>query len=146
VAEGLSFESLRGLMKGYIDLVFRVDGRFYLADYKSNHLGDRLEDYCGPGLGRAMRVHRYDLQSLIYTLALHRYLRRRLPGYAYERHFGGAYYLFLRGMRPEQGPRYGVYRDRPPLDLIEALDGLFAGKSASGGGNGVDTPIVEGDG
>jgi exodeoxyribonuclease V beta subunit len=136
-AEGLTFESVRGLMKGYIDLVFRADGRFYLADYKSNHLGDRLEDYGDSGLRRAMRAHRYDLQYLIYTLALHRYLRRRLRGYEYERHFGGAYYLFLRGMRPEQGPRFGVYYDRPPVALVEALDRLFSGEAlARDGGHG----------
>lgn len=128
-AEGLTFEAVRGLMKGYIDLVFRADGRFYLVDYKSNHLGDRLEDYGDSGLRRAMRGHRYELQYLVYTLALHRYLHRRLPGYAYERHFGGVYYLFLRGMRPEQAPRYGVYNDRPPLALVEALDRLFAGEA-----------------
>jgi exodeoxyribonuclease V beta subunit len=66
---------------------------------------------------------RYDLQYLLYTLALHRYLRRRLPAYEYEHHFGGVYYLFLRGMRPETGPRCGVYFDRPALDLVEELDG-----------------------
>jgi len=124
-------------MKGYIDLVFRADGRFYLSDYKSNHLGDRLEDYGDAGLRRTMRTHRYHLQYLIYTLALHRYLRRRLRGYDYERHFGGAYYLFLRGMRPEHGPRYGVYHDRPPAALVEALDRMFAGEAlANEGGHG----------
>jgi len=66
---------------------------------------------------------RYDLQYLLYTLALDRYLRRRLSGYHYHRHFGGVYYLFLRGMRPETGPTCGVYFDRPAVDLIEALDG-----------------------
>ena len=123
-ADGLGFEPVRGLMKGYIDLVFRHRGRYYLADYKSNHLGDRLEDYDRAGLERAMRVHRYDLQVLIYTLALHRYLGRRLPGYRYTEHFGGVYYLFLRGMRPEHGPSYGVWYDRPPEALIDALAAL----------------------
>jgi exodeoxyribonuclease V beta subunit len=127
-ADGLAFESVRGLMKGYIDLVFRHQGRYYVADYKSNHLGDRLTDYEAAGIARAMRGHRYHLQYLIYTLALHRYLRRRLSGYDYERHFGGVYYLFLRGMRPESGPRRGVYHARPPGELIERLDGLLVGE------------------
>lgn len=126
-AEGLGFEPMRGLMHGFIDLVFRRERRFYIVDYKSNRLGDRLAAYGQDGLRLAVRRHRYQLQYLIYTLALHRFLGWRLPGYAYRTHFGGVYYLFLRGMRPHAGPRYGVWYDRPSSDLIEALDRLFAG-------------------
>ncbi|AOV16043.1 hypothetical protein BJI67_02225 [Acidihalobacter aeolianus] len=125
--ERLAFNPLRGMMKGYIDLVFRRDRRYYLVDYKSNHLGDRAEDYAPPRLAEAMREHRYDLQYLIYCVALHRHLRARLPGYDYARDFGGVFYLFLRGMRPADGPRLGVYRDRPEPALVDALDALFAG-------------------
>ena len=125
--EGLHFSPLRGMMKGFIDLTFRRDGRYYLADYKSNHLGERFEDYAQAHLADAMREHRYDLQYLIYCVALHRHLRTRLPDYDYARDFGGVFYLFLRGMRPDAGPRLGVYRDRPEPGLIEALDALFAG-------------------
>ncbi|AOU99080.1 exodeoxyribonuclease V subunit beta [Acidihalobacter yilgarnensis] len=126
---GLSFNPLRGMMKGFIDLVFRRDGRYYLADYKSNHLGDRAEDYAQGNLAEAMREHRYDLQYLIYCVALHRHLRARLPGYDYARDFGGVFYLFLRGMRPADGPRLGVYHDRPESGLIDALDALFTGEA-----------------
>jgi exodeoxyribonuclease V beta subunit len=81
-----------------------------------------------------MRRHRYDLQYLIYTLALHRYLRLRQPRYGYDTHFGGVYYLFLRGMRPRHGPAFGVYADRPDKGAVEALDALFgAGQPARGG-------------
>ncbi len=125
--EGLHFSPLRGMMKGFIDLTFRRDGRYYLADYKSNHLGDSAEDYGQERVTDAMREHRYELQYLIYCVALHRHLRTRLPDYDYERDFGGVFYLFLRGMRPDAGPRLGVYRDRPEPELIEALDALFAG-------------------
>jgi len=129
--QGLTFEPTRGLMRGFIDLVFRHEGRFYIADYKSNRLGEdtnaRLGSYRREGLRQAIRQHRYDLQYLIYTLALHRYLGQRVPGYDYERHFGGVYYLFLRGMRPAYGPRYGVWYDRPEVGLIEQLDRLFDG-------------------
>jgi exodeoxyribonuclease V beta subunit len=122
--EGLSFDSVEGLMRGFIDLVFQHQGRFYLADYKSNHLGNRPEEYHCEALEQAMQAHRYRLQYLIYTLALHRYLRQRLPDYDYQRHFGGVYYLFVRGIRP--GSRHGIFYDRPPLALIEALDRLCA--------------------
>jgi exodeoxyribonuclease V beta subunit len=116
----------RGLLTGIIDLVFEFRGKYYLADYKSNFLGASLADYCPEALDRAMFERRYDLQALLYSMALHRYLRQRLPAYDYEKHFGGSFYLFLRAMRPQHGPAYGVHFDRPPLSIIEALDDLFA--------------------
>lgn len=122
----LRFDPVRGLMKGFIDLVFEHEGRFYLVDYKSNHLGDYPQDYDQDALLHAIQLHKYDLQYLIYTVALHRYLGQRIKDYDYAQHFGGVYYLFLRGMRP--GKRYGIYHDRPALALIEALDLLFDGK------------------
>jgi len=119
---------LQGLMKGFIDLVFRFQGRFFIADYKSNYLGARLRDYRTDQLGRAMEEHRYDLQYLIYTLALHRYLGRRIRDYDYDRYFGGVYYLFLRGMDPAAGPGNGVYFARPPRELIERFDACCRGR------------------
>ena len=65
---------------------------------------------------------RYYLQYLFYTLALHRYLRRRIPDYRYDTHFGAVIYLFLRGVDPTAGDGSGVYRTRPDVALIEALD------------------------
>jgi len=118
--------ALRGLMKGYIDLVFRWNGRYYLADYKSNHLGDRFEDYRREALSAAMNLHRYPLQYLIYCVALHRWLRRRAPAYRYEAQFGGVYYLFLRGLHPDLGPASGVFHDRPAAELIDALDAALS--------------------
>jgi exodeoxyribonuclease V beta subunit len=112
----------RGMVTGIIDLVFEHEGRFYIADYKSNFLGGQFGDYERPGLERTVYERRYDLQYLLYTLALHRYLRQRLRGYDYVRHFGGIYYLFLRGMRPASGPACGVYFDRPAPALVETLD------------------------
>ncbi|MEW8508519.1 MAG: exodeoxyribonuclease V subunit beta [Candidatus Thiodiazotropha sp.] len=114
-----------GYVKGFIDLVFEVDGCFYLADYKSNWLGNRYADYHPQAMQAAMVEHHYPLQYLLYTLALHRYLKLRLPDYAYERHFGGVYYLFLRGMRPQSGTRLGVVAERPSEAFIQALDSLI---------------------
>jgi exodeoxyribonuclease V beta subunit len=118
----LAVETFQGMVNGVIDLVFEHRGRFFIGDYKSNFLGGQLTDYSGERLEEAMYERRYDLQYLLYTLALHRYLHSRLRDYDYERHFGGIYYLFLRGMRPETGTRYGVYGARPPLAVVEALD------------------------
>ncbi|HER63060.1 MAG TPA: hypothetical protein ENO11_03690, partial [Desulfobacteraceae bacterium] len=118
---------LTGLMKGYIDLVFRHRDRYFLADYKSNYLGPSPEDYQGKILEQAMREHRYDLQYLIYTVALHRYLGARVRGYDYSRHFGGIYYLFLRGMHPDNPPGNGIYYTIPSPEMIKRLDGCFGG-------------------
>ena len=124
--ETLEFNPLRGYMKGFIDLVFEADGRFYLVDYKSNWLGPEPAAYRRARLEEAMAREAYVLQYLIYTVALHRYLRLRVPNYDYERHFGGVFYLFLRGMGPELGADCGVFRDRPAPALVEALDRLMA--------------------
>ena len=71
--------------------------------------------------------HHYVLQYHIYTVALHRYLRTRLPNYDYEKHFGGVYYLFIKGMNKSLGPGNGIFRDRPSIELITRLDELFSG-------------------
>ena len=120
----LSFDTLQGMLKGFIDLWFEWQGRYYVADYKSNHLGQHIEDYEAPALKIAIASHRYDLQYLIYTVALHRFLKQRVPDYSYETHFGGCYYLFLRGMGFT--PTSGIYFDRPDPKLIEQLEHCFA--------------------
>jgi exodeoxyribonuclease V beta subunit len=117
----LDFQPLRGFMKGFIDMVFRFEERYYLVDWKSNFLGPRVEDYGPESLARAMDENTYTLQYHLYTLALHQYLKLRVPEYAYESHFGGVFYVFLRGVDPAKGPEFGIYRDRPRRDLIEAL-------------------------
>lgn len=117
----LQFEPLSGYLKGFIDLVFEWKGRFYLVDYKSNHLGSSPGNYTAAGLEAPMSEHHYVLQYHLYTVALDRYLALRLPGYDYERHFGGAYYLFLRGMDPDLAVGCGVYFDRPTREFVAAL-------------------------
>jgi exodeoxyribonuclease V beta subunit len=108
-------------MKGYIDLVFEHDGRYYLIDWKSNRLGAPPEAYRRDQLRTVMREHHYDLQYHIYSLALHQYLRWRVPGYEYERDFGGVCYVFLRGVSRTYGPDCGLFFSRPEPRLIHAL-------------------------
>ncbi|GKK45331.1 RecBCD enzyme subunit RecB [Klebsiella pneumoniae] len=124
----LGFRQVRGMLKGFIDLVFRHEGRYYLLDYKSNWLGEDREAYTRPAMEQAMRAHRYDLQYQLYSLALHRYLRHRLADYDYDRHFGGVIYLFLRGMDGQEGGQ-GIFTTRPVRPLIDGLDQLFAGET-----------------
>jgi exodeoxyribonuclease V beta subunit len=122
--ERLGFKPADGFVKGFIDLVFRFDGRFYIVDWKSNWLGHRAEEYGPSALAREMAGHFYPLQYHLYTVALHQYLALRLPEYEYEKHFGGVFYLFIRGIDPAR-PELGVYRDRPPAQLIGKLSGLL---------------------
>lgn len=122
----LDFREVRGMLKGFIDLVFRHNGRYYLLDYKSNWLGESAQDYTQQAMALAMQSHRYDLQYQLYTLALHRYLRHRIPDYDYDKHFGGVIYLFLRGVQA-QNPQQGIFSTRPDAALITQMDTLFAG-------------------
>jgi exodeoxyribonuclease V beta subunit len=117
----LDFMPTRGFMKGFIDLVFRHEERFYIVDWKSNYLGAALECYNRPALNRTMVESCYILQYHLYTLALDRYLSLRIPGYEYDTHFGEVFYIFLRGVDPDKGPAYGIYRDRPPKAMIQEL-------------------------
>ncbi|HET7662228.1 MAG TPA: UvrD-helicase domain-containing protein [Rhodanobacteraceae bacterium] len=116
---------LRGLMTGIIDLVFRHAGQWWIVDYKTNYLGPHAADYQPKRLPAAIAEHDYDLQYLIYGVALHRWLSLSLgKDYDYARDFGGIRYLFLRGMCAD-APGCGVFVDRPPQALIEALDALL---------------------
>jgi len=121
----LNFRQVQGMLKGFIDLVFRHEGRYYLLDYKSNWLGDSSDAYTQDAMASAMQQHRYDLQYQLYTLALHRYLRHRIADYRYEDHFGGVIYLFLRGVDATD-PNSGIFSTRPDAALIEKMDELFA--------------------
>ena len=122
-SEPLQFEKIQGMVRGSIDLVFRHNGKYYLVDYKSNFLGSTLADYNQEALKKEMLHSHYDWQYLIYTLALHRYLQSVVPHYDYARDFGGVFYLFLRGMNGD--PQSGVFYDRPSVELITELDGVF---------------------
>ena len=114
----LAFEPMRGQLKGFIDLIFRHDGRYYVADYKSNYLGDQMSDYQPAALVEAMEHHQYDLQYWIYSIAVDQYLSRRIPNYDYETHFGGVYYFFLRGMNGKSDGE-GVFFTRPEKTQLE---------------------------
>jgi exodeoxyribonuclease V beta subunit len=118
-----------GWMKGFIDLVFQSGGKYYLLDWKTNHLGNSTADYARPALEAEMAHSMYILQYYIYLVALNRYLQARLPGYDYDKHFGGVYYLFLRGISAEENEQTGIYFDRPTKQLVERLDHMLKGNS-----------------
>ncbi|MBV9604470.1 MAG: PD-(D/E)XK nuclease family protein, partial [Solirubrobacterales bacterium] len=128
---------MRGFLTGSIDLVVRLDGpRFAIADYKTNWLGPAdepltLAHYRGDALAAEMSRAHYSLQALLYTVALHRYLRWRLPAYDPDRHLAGVLYLFVRGMAGELSePRSGVFAWRPPGRLVVALSDVLGSGTA----------------
>lgn len=123
----LVFSPRRGFLKGFIDLIFEHDGRYYIVDYKSNSLGMDVQAYRQERLALAMAAGNYTLQYHVYAVALHRYLQKRISEYDYEKHFGGVFYLFVRGMDPKAGPEYGVFADRPSVGLIADLSEYFEG-------------------
>ncbi|MSQ57943.1 MAG: exodeoxyribonuclease V subunit beta [Limnohabitans sp.] len=118
----LQSKTMHGMLTGVIDLVCEHNGRYWVIDYKSN----KLNDYDDAHLLKSVLSHRYDLQYVLYTLALHRLLRSRLANYNYETHMGGAIYLYLRGINH---PSSGLHFHRPSFDLIDHLDSLFRADS-----------------
>ncbi len=116
--------SVRGYVTGSIDLVARVGDRFAVVDYKTNWLGGPGEEltawhYRPEALAAEMVRGHYGLQALLYTVALHRYLRWRLAGYDPDRHLAGVFYLFLRGAPG------GVFAWRPSGALVTALSDVL---------------------
>ena len=139
---------IAGILTGFIDLTFRTGGdelpqRYFVADYKTNRIGpvgqrwdSRWYHYTQPWMAWEMAHHGYHLQALLYTVALHRMLRQRLPGYRYDTHVGGHLYLFLRGMAGPEAPRdggmaLGVYADRWPASVVLGLDAALSGAATA---------------
>jgi exodeoxyribonuclease V beta subunit len=135
--ERLGFRALTGFLKGFIDLVFEHEGRWYVVDYKTSHLGDERTAYHAEAMRDSLAESHYYLQYHVYALALHRHLGRVVPGYDYERHFGGVYYLYLKGMHPEDAAPHGVFFERPPLSRMNALSDALDGRSLCAGKEGV---------
>jgi exodeoxyribonuclease V beta subunit len=127
---------VRGFLTGSIDLVIRIGGpptpRFAIVDYKTNWLGPAAEPltlthYQPEALAAEMSRAHYGLQALLYTVALHRYLRWRAPGYEPDRHLAGVLYLFLRGMAGDGDT--GVFAWRPPGSLVQSLSDVLDGSA-----------------
>jgi len=127
-----SYQSLKGMMHGFIDLIFEHQGKFFVCDYKSSHLGDHFEQYNEINLQENIEGNYYDLQYLIYCLALHRHLQHALKDYDPELHFGGIYYFYLRGMTDDDSHQSkGVYYRKITVKELEQLDAIFMGENAS---------------
>jgi exodeoxyribonuclease V beta subunit len=121
----MGWRELRGYLRGFIDSVFHDGERYFLIDYKSNHLGSLQEDYAPECLIQPMIDHDYVLQYLIYSIALDRHLVQSISDYNYDKHFGGVYYLFLRGLAETHEPGCGVFFDRPSAEVIRGASALL---------------------
>lgn len=126
--EGLSFSPFKGYINGAIDCVACYDGKYYLIDWKSNLLGSSPDDYRQEELEKEIRSSWYFLQFSLYTIALDQYLTLKLgDSYSYEEHFGGIFYLFLRGMGVNEN---GIYHSRLPYETVKSFKEKYIMKKA----------------
>ncbi len=116
--------NITGFINGSLDLVAEFSGAYYVIDYKSNYLGNTFASYNRSNIAKSMFEHYYDVQYLLYSLALHRFLQSRIPCYDYDKNFGGVIYLYLRGMRA-QDPDSGIYHCKVSSAVVDRLDNLF---------------------
>ncbi len=118
--------NLTGIMNGFIDLIFRKNGEYYILDYKSNHLGDSFEFYSENALKDEMNNSNYMLQYYIYLVAFLRFMKSTYPDFKYEKNFGGIIYLFVRGIDAAV-PSSGVYFAKPEFNIIKNIDRIMDG-------------------
>jgi exodeoxyribonuclease V beta subunit len=121
----LGFKPHRGFIKGFIDMVFMYKGKYYIVDWKSNYLGNNISYYSVDKLKESMKDNYYILQYYIYSAALHRYLSFRKEGYDYEKHFGGIFYFFIRGIDPEY-PSCGIFHDVPQVEELKSFSSFLS--------------------
>ena len=120
----LDVAGLHGFVNGFIDLIFESGGRYYIIDWKSNDLGNNLNDYDEAGLAQSMFESHYYLQAAIYLLALDKFLSNRLPDYDFNKHIGGVFYLYVRGMNSDF-PGTGVYHMPPDKESLQLTRDIF---------------------
>jgi exodeoxyribonuclease V beta subunit len=127
----MSVTGLQGFLAGFVDLVFEANGKWFVADYKTNFLGPHYSDYSTERLEAAMLEHDYLLQAGLYSVAIGRLLEQRLPDFNLERDFGGCVYLYLRGFPTDGPPEAGVWHYRPKPEYVKALSDALDGGPAS---------------
>lgn len=118
------YSEIEGMMNGKVDLFFLHKGKYYILDWKTNHLGYQTDDYSSQKVVLAMKENNYHLQYLIYTCAIKKHLQFQLKNFDYNHDFGGVIYLFIRGVRKDQTT--GIFFSRPNIELINKLEFLFA--------------------
>ncbi|VAX76719.1 exodeoxyribonuclease V subunit beta [Buchnera aphidicola] len=120
------FQKTSGIITGIIDLIFYWNKKYYIIEYKSNWLGPNKNYYTHNNIQKEIMQYRYDLQYQIYSLSIHRYLKNKIKDYQYHIHFGGIFYLFIRGINNKDNTT-GIYFFKPPYNLIYQIDNLLHG-------------------
>lgn len=113
------FNSIQGFLSGFIDLIFEHNGQYFILDYKSNHLGNDHESYSFSQLEQSIQDHHYDLQYLLYSVALIKTLQIRIPDFDFDKHYGGVYYLYTRGVNGKASE--GIYFNKPSKKLLKKM-------------------------
>lgn len=129
--ERLNLMENQGFMKGFIDLIFCYQQRYYILDWKTNTLGQQAEEYHPDKIEEYMVDHSFVLQYYIYTIALHKVLKLKLKDYQFDKHFGGIFYFFLRGIDKNSDQPFGIFHDdlSGEAPLIEKLTDYFSSES-----------------
>ena len=126
IRENVRNKTIHGFMNGFIDLMFRHDGKYYVLDWKTNFLGAGPDAYTADAVEKSMTESLYFLQYHIYVVAAVLFLKQRLPGFDFERDFGGVIYAYTRGMRVNM-PEHSVFFERPDKALINDLTSALTG-------------------
>ncbi|QCI26872.1 exodeoxyribonuclease V subunit beta [Buchnera aphidicola (Thelaxes californica)] len=124
LSSNLEFNSFKGIVTGFIDLIFELNNKFFIVDYKTNWLGDNYADYNNKNIEKTMINHRYDVQYHLYGIVLHKYLKQRITKYSIKKNFGGIFYLFLRGMDINHNNQ-SIFYIPPNIKLMKKLNKLF---------------------
>jgi exodeoxyribonuclease V beta subunit len=120
--EKLQLSPQYGFIKGFIDLIFNFEDRYYIVDWKSNYLGSEYSDYSQDKLRKVMAEEYYFLQYMLYAYSLHQYLKVHKKDYTLEKDFGGVYYIFLRGVKKANNQLTGVFFDKPDIQYMNSLE------------------------
>jgi exodeoxyribonuclease V beta subunit len=118
-----SDENISGLLNGFIDMIFEKDGKYYLLDWKSNYLGNTLDAYKRKNLDIAIQSNNYDLQYHLYTVALCSYLKQNIAEFDFDKHFGGGFWVFLRGCRA--GEKNGICFFEPDKEKFDSMSKIL---------------------
>lgn len=114
----------QGFLHGFIDLVAKINGKYYIIDWKSNNLGGSFSDYDEKGIKEEMKKHNYYLQYMLYLTAFDSYMHKVDSSYSYEKDFGGIRYVFLRGIKKGANAT-GIYSERPDESELRKIQELL---------------------
>ncbi|BBI01348.1 exodeoxyribonuclease V, beta subunit [Buchnera aphidicola (Nipponaphis monzeni)] len=124
LSSNIKYDKVVGVLKGFIDVIFYWNKKYYIIDYKSNWIGKNNNCYTFQKIYKIIANNNYDLQYIIYSLSLHRHLKNKMNGYSFKKNFGGVFYLFIRAFN-QKHKNNGIFFTLPSYTLIQTLDTLL---------------------